>query len=266
MDDSNESNEKEAKPNTPENPQLIRLRSLTKKTKLKTKTPRSKRRSVSQRSANPAEKEERKPQILLSMEKPREVFGEAQSSPKEKPLELTSGHVEKSLTWIDLRDDELERRLEKLNRVLQDVKDEKIRRIRESVKNWEDKYVKRLSELESAMLKFAERCQIDKSELNDQISRVEEMSDTNVAIRQRIEKKLIVHGPTLNSESNQRVLTLTLNLVRGILYYTAQIRDALWYPRTPTKPKAGLATTSASEEALADDGEQNDDVKYKVSS
>ncbi|VDO41659.1 unnamed protein product [Haemonchus placei] len=48
------------------------------------------RRSVSQRSANPAEKEERKPQILLSKEKPREVFGEAQSSPKEKPLELTS--------------------------------------------------------------------------------------------------------------------------------------------------------------------------------
>ncbi|KAK6018029.1 hypothetical protein OSTOST_16436 [Ostertagia ostertagi] len=139
--------------------------------------------------------------------------------------------------------------------------DEKIRRIRESVKNWEEKYEKRLSELESSMLRFAERCQSNKAELNDQINRVEEMSEANMAIRQRIEKKLVVHGPTLQSES----LTMTLNLVRGILYYTAQIRDALWYPRTPARSKNVAATSSASEESLADDDRESDDYKEKAS-
>ncbi|PIO64211.1 hypothetical protein TELCIR_14170, partial [Teladorsagia circumcincta] len=107
--------------------------------------------------------------------------------------------------------------------------DEKIRRIRESVKNWEEKYEKRLSELESSMLRFAERCQSNKAELND-----------------------------------QRFLTMTLNLVRGILYYTAQIRDALWYPRASTRSKNVAATSSASEESLADDDKENDDFKEKA--
>ncbi|VDL83595.1 unnamed protein product [Nippostrongylus brasiliensis] len=80
------------------------------------------------------------------------------------------------------------------------------------------------------------------------ISRVEDMSETNTTIRQRIEKKLFVHGPIIQSENPHTLLTLTLSLIRGILYYTAQIRDLIF--RAPAPRKTDELRPTPSEEDL----------------
>ncbi|WKY05020.1 hypothetical protein Q1695_005770 [Nippostrongylus brasiliensis] len=155
---------------------------------------------------------------------------------------------EKSLLLADMNNSELTERLEKLNAVLQELKEEKIRHLKESVKAWEEKYSQRLSDLEFSILRFQDRCKLQSSEINDQISRVEDMSETNTTIRQRIEKKLFVHGPIIQSENPHTLLTLTLSLIRGILYYTAQIRDLIF--RAPAPRKTDELRPTPSEEDL----------------
>ncbi|VDM85967.1 unnamed protein product, partial [Strongylus vulgaris] len=131
----------------------------------------------------------------------------------------------KSFVWLDNRENELENRLEKLNKILSEIKEEKIQKIKDNVAKWQSKYEKRLLDLEQSMLNFEKKCKYEKVDLNEQISRVEEMSDTNVAVRQRIEKKLVAYGAKLKSGQNQRFLTVIVNMLRGLLYYMAQFRD-----------------------------------------
>lgn len=243
-----------------ENPQLTRLRTLTKKSKPRSKTPRSKRRNALQKMAYQARMEElwkgenaqQQQPIRLSAEDAIEhVMADIRTAQKEpSSQELGPPNGEKSSIWSDTRESELERRLEKLNKALLEIKDDKIRRLRESVREWEEKYDRRLYELEMAMRRYEQRCKIERAEVNDQLSRVEEMSDANVVTRQRIEKKLVLHGPNLQSESNRRFLTVVVNIVRGILYYTAQIRDALWAPRV-AKIEGSPLSASSSEENVA---------------
>ncbi|EYB93462.1 hypothetical protein Y032_0182g904 [Ancylostoma ceylanicum] len=197
---------------------------------------------------------EKKPEKPPSKEEPVEAIAslspvETNENKKDSKNEVISVPVEsgspelniasKSFVWRDNRDNELEIRLEKLNKILSEIKEDKIRKIKESVAKWEAKYEKRLIDLELSMQNFEKKCKYDRAELSEQISRVEEMSDVNMALRQRIEKKLIAHGTASQPEQNrQRILTLALNMLRGILYYTAQIRDAFMNINRPAlKPK-----------------------------
>ncbi|KAL6739650.1 hypothetical protein Aduo_013081 [Ancylostoma duodenale] len=196
-------------------------------------------------------------QAIASLSPPESNENKKDSNYEGISLPMESGSPElniasKSFVWRDNRDNELEIRLEKLNKILAEIKEDKIRKIKESVARWEAKYEKRLIDLELSMQNFEKKCKYDKAELSEQISRVEEMSDVNMALRQRIEKRLIAHGTVSQPEQNrQRIITMALNMLRGILYYTAQIRDAFLNMNRPTlKPKEDTPTpaTPAKEE------------------
>ncbi|KAK6748074.1 hypothetical protein RB195_000972 [Necator americanus] len=216
------------------NPQMSRLKALKKK-KTKKTTPRSKRKSPGEKKVIVTSKDKKGngkigSELAVSLSNSEEQEDKKQSN-AENASDMNIAN--KPFIWKDNRENELEIRLEKLNKILSEIKEEKIQKIRESVSKWEAKYERRLMDLELSMLNFEKRCRYDKAELNEQISRVEEMSDMNTVMRQRIEKRLIAHGVATQSEhTKQKILTVTLNMLRGILYYAAQIRDA-FTPRNP---------------------------------
>ncbi|KAJ1348162.1 hypothetical protein KIN20_003405 [Parelaphostrongylus tenuis] len=159
---------------------------------------------------------------------------------------------EKALIWNDYREDELKARLDKLQKLLDKIKEERLHQLRTKMLKWQEKYIRRLLELEIAMKDFERKSREDKAQIGEQISRIEEMSDINNAIRQRIEKRIAHLLPKMDPQENNFCFTaIIVNFVRVILYYAANIRDALWNhsstkKQTPIEAKSSSSRTDSS--------------------
>ncbi|CAJ0602555.1 unnamed protein product [Cylicocyclus nassatus] len=239
------------------NPQFSRMKSLQRKTKQKTRARGTKRKTPEKKVVH-SEKDE--------TVKPSEAAVAFSPPDDEHISEISEVYfTNKSFVWHDSGENELENRLEKLNKILSEIKEEKVQKIKDSVAKWQSKYEKHLLDLEQAVLSFQRKCKYEKADLNEQINRVEEMSDINVAVRHRIEKKLSAYGHRMESGQTQTLFSMFLNMLRGLLYCMAQIRDAFMgtgNDALKAKDSSQLETRETDEKtSLKNDKEERAEVR-----
>ncbi|KJH41454.1 hypothetical protein DICVIV_12569 [Dictyocaulus viviparus] len=273
------------------NPQMRRLKELNKKKSSAMKALRNQRRKSTSRKksvqSNPESDSKSSNDAANISMSPVEKNKDKKPSVAAEPVlkEVTPPDLSpkgEETSWNNHREDELEARLDKLNKILGLIKarscttfhvyyrnsnfrEDKVLRLKDSVAKWHEKYDKQLLNLELSMKDFETKCRNDKVEISEQISRVEEMSNTNYTIRKRIEKRLEQNAPRMQLEENNRYFTtFTVNFVKSILYYTAQIRDTFWRRKRTKKLSTVESKTTNQQNKREEEEEEEDEERIQM--